>query len=479
MNFISLEFLLFFPLVLLLSNFLCHSGETCSSHRIPLKMSGRVRLLFLLAASYLFYMNGISARGGLLLLSTVCSWLLAGQIQKQRKRRLKKVWLSVAVLYCTGCLLLFKRPGFLVPGISFYIFQMLSYVIDVYRKRAECERDFAAYALYVSFFPQLAAGPVERAGRLLPQLKQEQAAGRRQMTGGLWLILRGFFKKLAVADELSGFVEPVFEAPQNAGGLTVLIAVFFFSIQIYCDFSGYTDIARGSARMMGIELMENFAHPYQAETVRDFWRRWHISLSRWFTDYLYIPLGGSRRGIFCTCRNILIVFTASGLWHGLSLNYAVWGLLHGTALAVFSIREYVPGKAVHKKSDRRTCTKLHRMAARAGTFLFICYTWIFFRAESLSDAWILSGRILLHFLDDSPGQMLHVLQMQTADVYRILLLSVCLQVLDRMPEVPETGSSRQKEAAVLAGFYLTAAAALSWLVLAAENGGNVFLYFSF
>lgn len=478
MNFVSMEFVLFCPPVLLLSHMMCSAVGKC--------FWPKMRIMFLLTVSYLFYMNGISLngifRGLLLLISTAFTWHAALRIQKAENAKIKKAVLAAAACYCIGCLCIFKRKDFLVPGVSFYIFQMLSYVLDVYWERTECETDFTVYALYVSFFPQLTAGPVERSIDLLPQFKQNQPAEREKIREGCWLILRGFFKKLAVADYLSGFAEAVFGAPERAGGLAVILAVFFFSVQIYCDFSGYTDIARGTACMMGIRLSENFHHPYQACSIKDFWRRWHNSLTRWFTDYLYIPLGGSRKGILCTVRNILLVFAASGLWHGLSWHYAVWGLLHGCAMSAMCILEYFRKKhADLQKENIRPHGLLYRTASQAAVLLFIGFAWIFFRAETLRDAWILLGQILWHFGDDSPRQLLQSFSMRTADICRIFLLFFCLSLLEKteLEEKIIRKNSAYATKAALAGFYMLMAAVLSWMSVLAASGGNVFIYFSF
>lgn len=213
-------------------------------------------------------------------------------------------------------------------GISFYTFQTMAYVIDVYRGEISAEKSPLSYALFVSFFPQLVAGPIERAGNLLGQLKEKHTMRGENLLNGFWLMLRGFYKKVVVAVIWRYMLIKYMLRRRMPEGGTVL-GTAFFAVQIYCDFSGYTDIARGAARMMGIRLMENFRHPYRAVSIQDFWKRWHISLTCWFTDYVYIPLGGNRRGFAKRCRNVLIVFLLSGFWHGASWNFVVWGLIHG------------------------------------------------------------------------------------------------------------------------------------------------------
>ena len=305
MNFISLTFVFLFPVVVLLY------------WKIPWKH----RELFLLAVSYFFYIRESSWAGGLLLLTTAVTYLAGIAIEKGRHRR---TWL----IFCCGC----------VPGTSdrTEIFGPASGNLILYfpdngiRDRCISGRDFcgknpASYALFVSFFPQLVAGPIERAGNLLGQLKEKHTRSRVDLLNGFWLMLRGFYKKVVVADYLAVYVDRVYAAPQDAGGIGAVLGTVFFAVQIYCDFSGYTDIARGAARMMGIRLMENFRHPYRAVSIQDFWKRWHISLTRWFTDYVYIPLGGNRRGFAKRCRNVLIVFLLSGFWHGASWNFVCMG----------------------------------------------------------------------------------------------------------------------------------------------------------
>ena len=303
MNFISLTFVFLFPIVLILY----------------WKLPWKYRELFLLAVSYFFYIKESSWAGGLLLLTTVTTYLAGLAIEKGRH---KKGWLIFTVAVCIGLLIGLKYS---VPpvGISFYTFQTMAYVIDVYRGEIAAEKNPRSYALFISFFPQLVAGPIERAGNLLGQLKEKHTKSRAALVNGAWLILRGFYKKVVVADYLAVYVDKVYSSPEKAGGIGAVLGTVFFAIQIYCDFSGYTDIARGAARMMGIRLMENFRHPYRAVSIQDFWRRWHISLTRWFTDYVYIPLGGNRKGFVKQCRNILIVFLLSGFWHGASWNFVV------------------------------------------------------------------------------------------------------------------------------------------------------------
>ncbi len=269
-------------------------------------------------------------------------------------------------------------------GISFYTFQTLSYTIDVYRKRLEPQRHLGVFALYVSFFPQLVAGPIERAGHLLPQFFKKHDFDYPRMCDGLKLMLWGFFKKIVIADRLAFFVNFVYGHPAQWHGATVYIATTFFAFQIYCDFSGYSDIAIGAARIMGFEIMENFRRPYFAVSIAEFWRRWHISLSTWFRDYLYIPLGGNRVPVQRWYLNLIFVFVISGLWHGANWTFVVWGALHGFYMLFSVWTEGWRRRAVSFLNLERV-PALYKMLRIAITYHLVLFSWIFFRAQSLRD----------------------------------------------------------------------------------------------
>ena len=260
--------------------------------------------------------------------------------------------------------------GIILPvGISFYTFQAMSYVIDVYRGTIPAEAHFGYYALYISFFPQLVAGPIERAGTLIPQLRQERRLKQEDVIAGLKLIISGLFRKLAVADLLAPFVDAVYRA-DTPDGCAVALATLLFAVQIYCDFSGYSEIAAGSARLLGIRLMRNFDRPYAAASIRDFWRRWHVSLTVWFTDYVYIPLGGNRHGLARQLLATIAVFALCGLWHGAEWSFLIWGLLHAGYMAVYLLWRQHSKKA------------LPRPAGQILTLAAVCFAWLFFRAGS-------------------------------------------------------------------------------------------------
>ncbi len=337
MNFNSFEFLIFFPIVCLLYFF------------VPKK----VKNLWLLMASYYFYMQWNVGYSLLILFSTLSTYLTAFLIERAEKQTLRKVALAVNLSVNFIILFLFKYYNFfndslaelfgslgiaysipelslLLPvGISFYTFQALGYSIDVYRRDLKHESNFIDYALFVSFFPQLVAGPIERAKNLLPQFKEYHRFEYKRVRSGLCRMLFGFVKKVIVADGFSGAVSIIFANPDEFEGFTLLLGALMFTFQIYFDFSGYSDIAIGAARVFGFDLMQNFNNPYFAISFRDFWSRWHISLSTWFKDYLYIPLGGNRCGRVRGYLNLLITFLVSGLWHGANFTFLIWGLLHG------------------------------------------------------------------------------------------------------------------------------------------------------
>jgi len=336
MLFNSLEFLIFFPIVTILFYILPH----------------KFRWILLLAASCFFYAFFIPIYIFILFFIILIDYCAARLIENSNHQ--KKIWLTCSIIANIGTLCLFKYYNFFVTnvnttfgtnfillniilpiGLSFHTFQALSYIIEVYKGNYKAERHLGLYALYVMFYPQLIAGPIERPQHMFPQFKTKQHFNWQNILDGLRLMLWGFFKKVVIADRLSAYVAGIFNNPLKYHPINVWIGVFFFMIQIYCDFSAYTDIAIGSAKTMGYDLMINFNRPYMSKNIREFWQRWHISLASWFRDYVYIPLGGSHRGIEKTIRNIMIVFLLSGLWHGAAWNFIIWGCLHGIALVVY------------------------------------------------------------------------------------------------------------------------------------------------
>ncbi len=373
-------------------------------HIVPV----RFRWVFLLAASYAFYMNLHAAYGLLLLFTTVLTYLMALALDRTPDKAKKRLCLLGGVWPLVGILLVFKlgmpvidrlnalidagrlslQPltlKILLPaGVSFYFFQSLGYLIDVYKGKIHAERHFGYYALFVSFFPQLLAGPIGRADALLPQLKKERRFDYRSVTYGLKLMAWGYFKKLVIADVFAVTVNKVYDNAHSYVGLVFIIVTVMFAVEIYCDFSGYSDIAIGCARLFGIELAANFKSPYLSFSIKEFWSRWHISLSTWFRDYVYIPLGGNRVPKWRNCLNLLLTFLVSGFWHGSSLTYILWGAIHG----LLQIAEnFIYPK---KKRGVPVIRKKHWWQLPL-TFILLCFTWIFFRADTIQDAfWIIS-----------------------------------------------------------------------------------------
>lgn len=363
----------------------------------------RWRNPILLAASYLFYGMWDWRFLGLLLVSTVVDYSVARMLEGDRPARVRKALLATSIAVNLGILGFFKYANFfadgftdlagsvgLAPGqftlavvlpvgISFYTFQTMSYSIDVYRRRLEPCRNIVDFATYVAFFPQLVAGPIERAHNLLPRLQRtDRSIGRAEIESGLGLILLGLVKKVVLADGVASVADKAFSDPSDLSFVAVGAGVLAFSIQIYGDFSGYTDIARGVSRMLGVELLVNFRQPYLARNITEFWRQWHISLSNWLRDYLYIPLGGNRRGRTLTIVNLMITMLLGGLWHGASWNFVVWGGLHGLYLVVHRVR-----RAGNVSADLPGWRDLPAIGL---TFGVVSMTWIFFRAADFATA---------------------------------------------------------------------------------------------
>jgi len=364
--------------------------------------------VLLVAASYVFYGWWDWRFLSLLLLSTVVDFCVGTMMVGAQARR-RKGLLLISICTNLGILGFFKYFNFFVDslagmlesfglssnlpvleiilpvGISFYTFQTMAYTIDVYRRRLEPTNDFVLFAVYVSFFPQLVAGPIERAQHLLPQFAQPRRVDAQKFSSGAVLFLIGLLRKVVIADQAAAMVDPVFADPQGVSHVELLRGVFLFGLQIYGDFAGYTDMARGISRMLGIELMKNFDHPYFATNITDFWRRWHISLSSWLRDYLYIPLGGSRKGPVRTYANLMITMLLGGLWHGAAWTFVIWGGLHGAALAIHKLilkgRKPLDRPRIHGLSDVAKA-----LSGWLLTMALVWLAWVFFRAPDFGTA---------------------------------------------------------------------------------------------
>ena len=393
MLFNSGAFLIFFPVVTISYFLLPHS----------------LRWLLLLVASCVFYMYFIPVYI-LILLSTILVDYAAGILIEGAEGRTRKLYLGASLAANIGALAIFKyfnfindnlrslaaaihwnypvaHLGWLLPvGLSFHTFQAMSYTFEVYYRRQRAERHLGIFALYVMFYPQLVAGPIERPQNLLHQFREKHNFDFQRVASGLQQMMWGFFKKIVIADRLALYADSVFNNVPQHSGLDLILGTYCFAIQIYCDFSGYSDIAIGAARVMGFTLMTNFRSPYLAQSVREFWQRWHISLSTWFRDYLYLPLGGNRAGAARWYRNIMITFLVSGLWHGANWTFIVWGALHGFYLIVGAQLAGIRNRLsmlLHLNSAPLFLVKLIRVAI---TFHLVLIAWIFFRADTVGQA---------------------------------------------------------------------------------------------
>jgi alginate O-acetyltransferase complex protein AlgI len=396
MLFNSFEFFLFLPVVFLLYWFVVNKS---------LKWQNAL----VLAASYFFYGWWSWAFMALLMASTLLDYLYGfGVAATDRKKAKLFLWLSI--VNNLGILGVFKYYNFfalefqhglellglhtnpyllkvaLPIGISFYTFHGMSYVFDIYRGQQKPVRNFVDYAVFVSFFPLLVAGPIERANHLLPQVQKARTFRYQQALEGCRLILWGLFKKVVIADSIAQVIDPIFTNYTDHSGLTLLLAAIGFSIQIYGDFSGYSDIALGTAKLFGFELLSNFRFPYFSRDVAEFWRRWHISLSSWFKDYLYIPLGGSRVGKYKAVRNTFIIFLVSGFWHGASWNFIVWGFIHACGFLPLLLLKRNRKHLSEVVAQDQLLPNLKELFQMLGTFAFVTFAWIFFRANTLTDA---------------------------------------------------------------------------------------------
>ena len=393
MLFNSLQFLIFFPVV------------TLVYFLVPKK----ARYLWLLAASYYFYMCWNPQYALLIATSTVLTYLSGIFIDKGKTSLSRKITVGLSFTLNLAILFYFKyfyftldninavrqlmhmsvlTPKFdviLPVGISFYTFQALSYTVDVYRKEIPPEKNILKYALFVSFFPQLVAGPIERSKNLLIQVNEPHTFNYERARSGLLMMLWGFFQKLVIADRAAILVNTVYNNSANFSGALLAAATVGFAVQIYCDFASYSTIARGAAQVMGFNLMKNFEQPYFSTSIAEFWRNWHISLSSWFKDYLYIPLGGNRKGSVRKYINIMIVFFVSGLWHGASWHFVAWGAVHGLYQVLGGITKNIRRLTCELAGIDRNKTH-YKWFQRAFTFVLVCFAWIFFRSENLTQA---------------------------------------------------------------------------------------------
>lgn len=449
--------------------------------------------VWILSSSLYFYMSWNAKY--ILLILNVCVVTYFCGILIDRYKIYRKLILYIAILACIGELFFFKYFNFgieslnricyfcgiplhastiniiLPVGISFYTFQAMSYVVDVYKEKISVEKHFGKYAAFITFFPQLVAGPIERSENLLPQIKEQHSFDYKSTIYGLQLMAWGFFKKVVIADNLAVHVDVIFNNIYDYSGLSLIVATIFFAFQIYCDFSGYSDIAIGTANLFGIKLMKNFDSPYFSCSLQEFWSRWHISLSSWFRDYVYIPLGGNRKGKIRQYFNLGVTFIISGLWHGANWTFVVWGFLHGFFQIIekmLNIGRYNKHKSAFKK-----------IISIILTFMIVSICWIFFRANAISEALY----VLRNVFDDIENirgyiiQGYHDLQLSKMKAMRIVFSLALLGIYDYMDLSKETikrvASMSKKHRWII--YYI----AILIIIIMGNFGSNQFVYFQF
>jgi len=487
MLFNSFSFLIFFPTVTALYFLIPH----------------RYRWFFLLTASWVFYMAFLPLYI-LVLALTIAIDYSAGLLIERTEGKRKKVFLIMSIVSTCGAIFVFKYFNFfnsnlaqaahflhwnypieslsliLPVGISFYTFQGISYVVEIYRGHQRAETHIGIFALYISFYPQLVAGPIERPGNLLPQFYEKHTYEDQRVMDGLKLMLWGFFKKVVVADKLALIVDQVYQDPTQFTGIPLIAAALFFGIQVYCDFSGYSDIAIGAAQVMGFRLMDNFNRPFHSTSMTEFWRRWHVSLMTWFRDYVYIPLGGNRVGKWRWYFNIFITFTLSGLWHGAHWGMIFWGSLNGCYLIFSDWTKNVRKHCVRGVGLNRF-PAFHKGLQIAFTFLLFCFTLIIFRSKTLPDAFY----AITHLgagLGSSEGikMSMGALYDLSVDRYQLIftLLSIGIMVLiERMVPLQNMRQmfSRRPVLFRWAMYYLI----IFFLIFFGEYNDQAFIYFQF
>jgi D-alanyl-lipoteichoic acid acyltransferase DltB (MBOAT superfamily) len=477
MLFTSLDYFVFFAVI------------TVAHFLLPFQW----RPWLLLAGSYFFYMRWRWEYGLLLFGVSLVNYLAGRLIARTDRAAYRQLWLVAALCLSFGTLAIFKYYNFfndairyaaqsfrvdynvprldvLLPvGISFFTFQAIGYTIDVYRRTCAAEKRLSRFCLFTSFFPQLLAGPIARAGNLMAQFDRRDRLDPDRLSSGAKLIIWGLFKKIVIADNLATYVARVYDSPSLYSGTTLLLATYFFAFQIYCDFSGYSDIAIGSTRILGYDLMQNFRLPYLADSIRDFWRRWHISLSSWFADYLYIPLGGNRVPLGRWVFNILVVFLVSGLWHGAGWTFIVWGALHGVYYLTESLwdRFGKPHFAVNWAPPA-----LVRPVKVVVTFHLVLIAWVFFRARTLSDAFLIVQRV---FTDLGGSLYLGPSQLATFVCGLLILLLLFVQLLQTKGLVVLYQGAPRLPRLVRWPAYLLLLHGMALL----GRGANQFIYFQF
>ena len=440
MLFNSLDFAIFFPIVFVI--------YWLVSQKLHL------RNVLILVSSYVFYGWWDWRFLFLIIISSIVDFYVGKKLAETENLKNRKILLYFSLLVNLGFLFYFKYTNFFIDtfvdsfrlfgktlevstlniilpvGISFYTFQTLSYTIDIYRKQLQPTKDPIAFFAFVAFFPQLVAGPIERASHLLPQFYKTYKFNYNQVKSGLLLIAFGLFKKMVIADRAALYVNEVYNNPGNYEGIETITATVLFAFQIYCDFSGYSDIAIGAARTMGFDLMKNFDSPYLSKSITEFWRRWHISLSTWFRDYVYIPLGGSRMGKYRTYFNLFLVFLVSGLWHGAAMTFVIWGVIHGIIIviekAIFKNKE-----AVFKKLNIDKEKLSNKLVFTLITFGIVCFAWVFFRANTFVDSKLIVNSFFNNNFHELFGESLYLIGLRENEFSLLVLSIICVVFIER------------------------------------------------
>ena len=478
MLFNSLNFAIFFPIVFLLYWFVTNK-------------SLKFQNILLLVSSYFFYACWDWRFLFLLVFSTLLDYFTGIKMADAQNKTVKKFWFWLSISINLGFLGIFKYYNFfaesfadailnlgiqvnpltlnviLPVGISFYTFHGLSYVIDIYKDRIKAEKNFIDYSVFVSFFPLLVAGPIERATHLLPQIQKKREFDYSKAVDGLRQILWGLFKKIVIADQCAQHANLIFNDSANYSGSTLVIGALMFTFQIYCDFSGYSDIALGTARLFGIDLLRNFAFPYFSRDIAEFWRRWHISLSTWFRDYLYIPLGGSKGGMWMKVRNTFIIFLVSGFWHGANWTFIIWGLLNALYIMP-SILLNTNRTNIDIVAKGKLFPTFKEAVMILVTFSLTVFAWIFFRAENLHHAWSYISGIFTNRIDVAPIEIKNIL-------YILIAFFILIEWIGRQEQFAIAKIGLKWKAPLRYLFYVVLIVSLFWF------GGNdqQFIYFNF
>ena len=489
MLFNSLDFAIFFPIVFILYWILSKKVYFRNIH--------------ILASSYVFYGWWDWRFLFLIMISSFVDFYVGNQLSKTDDVKKRKIFLYISLLVNLGFLVYFKYANFFINtfvdsftlfgktlevstlniilpvGISFYTFQTLSYTIDIYRKQLKPTKNPIAFFAFVSFFPQLVAGPIERASNLLPQFYKTYKFNYDQVKSGLLLIAFGLFKKMVIADRAALYVNQVYNNPGNYEGVETIIATVFFAFQIYCDFSGYSDIAIGVARTMGFNLMKNFDSPYLSKSITEFWRRWHISLSTWFKDYVYIPLGGSKHGKFKTYFNLFIVFLVSGLWHGAAMTFLIWGAVHGLII-VLEKSSYHKREILFQKLNINKTNFSNKLFFALITFTIVCFTWVFFRANSFIESKLIVSSFFRNNYYELFGDNLYLIGFDKNEFIVLVLSILILFVFEMFHKKNKVIEILNKQPFFFRwSFYFLIAISIVLFGVYGNNVASEFIYFQF